>query len=374
MRYCTRCILPETRPGLKLDEQGVCSACREHEAKGPEVDWPARGDMFRQIVEETRARGRDWDCVVPVSGGKDSTWQVVTCLEHGLKPLAVTWRTPGRTDLGARNLQNLIELGVDHIDVTVNPKVERRFLLASLERYGTTAIPMHLAIFNIPTSVAARFGVPLIVWGENSAMEYVGGEDEASSFDLTSEWVRKYGAVHGTTADDWVSDELSARDLAIYRGPSDAELKTAGVRAIFLGMFFQWDPQETFDVARAHGFEADASPRTGAYAYADVDDDFISIHHWLKWYKFGFTRVWDNLSLEIRNGRMTRERAVELTRELGDQTPREDIAAFCRYVGIGEGRFHAIAERFRNRDIWTERDGVWRIDGFLIDDWPWESP
>jgi hypothetical protein len=232
---------------------------------------------------------------------------------------------------------------------------------------------MHLAIFNIPTTVAARFDVPLIVWGENSAMEYVGGEVEASSFDLTSEWVRKYGAVHGTSADDWVSDELSAADLAIYRGPSDEELASAGVRAVFLGMFFAWDPQETFEVARSHGFEADVSPRTGAYSYADIDDDFISIHHWLKWYKFGFTRVWDNLSLEIRNGRMTREQAIELTRELGDQTPRADIAAFCRYVGIDEQRFFAIAESFRNHDVWTPSDGTWRIEDFLIPGWSWES-
>ena len=373
MRYCTRCILPDTRPGLKLDDDGVCSACLEHDVKGPEIDWGARSRQFEQVIEEARGLGRDWDCVVPASGGPDSTWHGGTCLGHRPKPLGLPWRTPARTGLGARNLQNLIELGVDHIDVTVNPKVERRFLLAALERYGTTAIPMHLAIFNIPTTVAARFDVPLIVWGENSAMEYIGGEAEAGSFDLTNEWGRKYGPVHGTTAHDWVSEELSVRDLAIYRGPTDDELRAAGVRAVFLGMFFAWDPQQTFEVARQHGFEADVSPRTGAYAYADIDDDFISIHHWLKWYKFGFTRVWDNLSLEIRNGRLTRDRAIELTRELGDQTPYDDIAAFCGYVGIDEARFFEIAETFRNHDIWTERDGVWSVKGFLIPDWPWES-
>jgi hypothetical protein len=204
-------------------------------------------------------------------------------------------------------------------------------------------------------------------------MEYVGDEQEASSFELTSEWVRKYGAVHGTSASDWVSDELSARDLAIYSGPTDDELRAAGISAVFLGMFFPWDPQETFEAARRHGFEADEQPRTGAYAYADIDDDFISIHHWLKWFKFGFTRVWDNLSLEIRNGRLTRDEAIALTGELGDQTPREDIASFCDYVGMEEREFFEIAETFRNRDIWTRRDGVWQIDDFLIPDWRWED-
>jgi N-acetyl sugar amidotransferase len=371
MQYCGHCILPDTRPGLVIGADGVCSACRSHSTISPQIDWDARSRRFAAIVAEVRGIGRDWDCVIPVSGGKDSTWQVVTCLEHGLRPLAVTWRSPGRTPLGAANLQNLVELGVDHMDVTANPRVERRFMLASLKRYGTTAIPMHLAIFSIPTNVAARYEIPLIVWGENSALEYVGDVEHAGTFELTGEWVEKYGAVHGTTIEDWACEGLTSRETSIYARPSDEELRAKGVRAIFLGMFFEWDPQRTFDVARAHGFQASERPRTGFWDYADVDDDFISLHHWLKWHKFGFTRAWDNLAVEIRNGRITRNQAIETLRELGDQTPRDDIAAFCRYVRIDEQEFLSIVETFRNRDIWTERDGVWRIDGFLIPDWPW---
>ena len=373
MRYCTNCILPDTRPGLEFDADGVCSACRSHAAKeGPDIDWAQRGAQFGEIAAEVQRRQRPWDCVIPVSGGKDSTWQVVMCLEHGLHPLAVTWRTPGRTELGERNLRNLVDLGVDHVDFTVNPVVERRFLVASLAEYGTTAIPMHLALFNIPLTIAVRYEIPLVIWGENTALEYVGDAEDAGSFQLTNAWIRKYGAVHGTSAADWVSEELTARDLAAYYGPTDPELDAAGVRALFLGMFFEWDPQRTFEVASAHGFRAsETGPRTGFYDYADIDDDFISIHHWLKWFKFGFTRVWDNLSLEIRNGRLTREQAIEAVAELGDQTPHEDIRAFCAYVGIEEDRFFSIAETFRNGDVWTQRDGVWQIDDFLIPNWKW---
>ena len=371
VRYCNTCILPDTRPGLKIGDDGICSACRSHSVEARPIDWDARRAQFESLVAEIRGRRSDWDCVIPVSGGKDSTWQVLTCLDHGLRPLCVTWRTPARTELGQRNLDNLISLGVDHIDFTVNPGVERRFLLKTFEAVGTPAVPMHLAIFNIPTAVAVRYGIPLVVWGENSAMEYVGGEDESLSFELTSEWVRKYGAVHGTSAEDWVGDGLDLRDLAPYRGPSDLELRERGVRAVFLGMYFEWDPQETFRVAADHGFEAGEKPRTGTWEYADVDDDFISIHHWLKWHKFGFTRVWDNLSVDIRNGRLTRDEAIAVVRELGDQMPRDDIQAFCGYVGIGEGRFAEICEKFRNHDVWTERGGVWQIDDFLIPDWTW---
>jgi N-acetyl sugar amidotransferase len=370
VRYCLRCILPDTRPGLKIESDGVCSACRSHGVEAPAIDWPARRERFERLVAEVRALDREYDCVIPVSGGKDSTWQVVTCLEHGLRPLAVTWRTPARTPLGQRNLDNLVGLGVDHIDFTINPRVERRFLLKSLERFGTPAIPMHLAIFNIPPTVAARYHVPLVVWGENSALEYV-GDEAAESFELTEEWVRTYGAVHGTTADDWVDGDLSARDLSPYRGPDDAVLREHGVRAVFLGMFVEWDPAETFRVASEHGFEPAPAPRTGAWAFADVDDDFISIHHWLKWHKFGFTRVWDNLSIEIRNGRLTRDEAIATIRELGDQQPNDDIGAFCRYTGIEQDRFFAIAETFRDPSVWTRRDGVWQIDDFLIPDYSW---
>ena len=185
-----------------LGPDGVCSACHAHEERlGDRVDWAQRREAFAAIVGDVRGRGRDWDCVIPVSGGKDSHWQTLNCLEFGLKPLAVTWRTPGRNELGDRNLRNLIELGVDHVDVSVNPAVERLFLVKAFERMGTTAIPMHLAIFNIPTRLAVQLGIPLVVWGENSAMEYEGAE---AGFELTSEWVHRHGAVHGTTADDWL--------------------------------------------------------------------------------------------------------------------------------------------------------------------------
>jgi N-acetyl sugar amidotransferase len=311
--------------------------------------------------------------VIPVSGGKDSTWQVVTCLEHGLRPLAVTWRTPGRTRIGQQNLDNLIELGVDHIDYSVNPRVQRRFMLRSFERFGTSAIPMHLALFNIPLTVAVRYGVPLVVWGENSAAEYIGTGPDADSFRLDGDWIRRYGAVHGTTAADWVSEELPAAQLTPYVGPSDAQLAAADTQAVFLGWFFGWDPARSARVAHEHGFRSrEAGPKTGYYDYADIDDDFISIHHYLKWHKFGFTRTYDNLSLEIRNGRLGRDEAIEILRERGDETPHDDIKAFCDYVGISSEYFFEVAERFRNHDIWSRRDGVWVIDDFLVPDFPWD--
>jgi N-acetyl sugar amidotransferase len=373
MRYCSRCILPETRPGLELGPDGVCSACASH-GRRAEIDWDARRRQFGELVEQVRELERPYDCVIPVSGGKDSTWQTATCLEAGLHPLAVTWRPPGRTDIGEANLRNLVELGVDHIDFSISPKVERAFTLKAFERYGSTAIPMHMAIFNVPLAVAARYDVPLVVWGEDSAIEYSGVDADPQSFRLDSEWVRRHGVVHGTTAADWVANGLSRRDLTPYFGPSDEELRAKGIEAVFLGWFYEWDPTVTAAAAAEHGFRARAEgPRTGLYEHTDIDDDFISLHHWMKWFKFGFTRTWDNLSLEIRNGRMSRDEAIDVLRERGDETPHEDVDAFCEWAGIGRERFFEIAEGFRNPDVWTERDGNWMIDGFLIPDWHWTA-
>ena len=370
MRYCQRCILPDTRPNLQIGADGVCNACKAHESRA-RIDWRARAAAFGKVSSHARSRSTRYDCLVPVSGGKDSTWQIVKCLEHGLTPLAVTWKTPARTALGQANLDNLVRLGVDHIDYQINPKVEARFMLRAFERFGSTALPMHMALFAIPLTLAVRYRIPLVVWGENSAFEYGGTEEAQKGFRLDSAWLKKYGLTHGTSAAEWVG-EFTEKELSAYFGPTDAELEAAGVLAVFLGYYFAWDPEETRRVAQAHGFRGRAEgARTGYYDFADIDDDFISIHHYMKWYKFGFTRLFDNLSLEIRNGRVTREQAVATVRRAGDQTPHADIDKFCAFAGIARERFDALAEKFRDPAVWQRVDGAWRIPGFLIPDWNW---
>jgi N-acetyl sugar amidotransferase len=376
IRWCRRCVLPSTRPNLVLDSDGVCNACRTHETK-PKLDWRGRAKLLADVAASAkqRAKPNGYDCVIPVSGGKDSTWQTIKCLELGLRPLAVTWKTPGRTEIGRRNLENLVSLGVDHIDWQIDPRVEARFMVKALKRFGSTALPMHLALFNIPLNIAVRFEIPLVIWGENSAFEYGAASDAHTGLQLNAEWLSTYGVTHGTTANDWIDGELSAKDLAAYFGPDAAQMDRAGVRAIFLGYYLQWDPQETRRTAAAHGFmESATGPRTGYYAFADIDDDFISIHHWLKWYKFGFTRLFDNLALEIRNDRMTRAEALDVIRDRGCAAPLDDIASFCEFANLPLDEFWDICERFRNPAVWKRRaDGVWHIPGFLFPDWSWAS-
>lgn len=363
--------MPDTRPGLVIGNDGICNACK-NSGKKVEIDWKERESAFGKVVENAKKRSNGYDCLIPVSGGKDSTWQVIKCLRYGLNPLAVTWKTPARTPVGQENLDNLVNLGVDHIDYQINPEVEKKFMLKALKKYGSTAVPMHMALFNIPLKIAAKFDIPLVVWGENSAFEY-GSEDESlTGFRLDSKWLKKFGVTHGTTAEDWVSEDLSRKELTPYFGASDKELEDKDINAVFLGYYFEWDVETSLKIASEHGFKhRKEGPKVGLYDFTDIDCDFISIHHYIKWYKFGFTRLFDNLTLEIRRGRMSREKALDILKEKGSQKPVDDINHFCAFADISENEFYEIIEGFRNHKIWANKNGSWHIEDFIIQDWDW---
>lgn len=374
VRFCQSCVLPDSRPGIEIGADGVCNACKGHRANRIQIDWTEREAKLSRIVDQARSVGAGYDCIVPVSGGKDSFWQVIRCKELGMKVLAVTWKSPGRNALGQSNLDALVRLGVDHIDFAIDPSVEARFMKKTLIETGSSAVPMHLAIFAIPMKLAVRMGIPLIVWGESPFMEY-GGEAGDSDLNLLNHaWLKRHGILQGREALDWASSELSAAELEPYCPPSEAEFASAQVRSIFLGYYLPWDPETSLRAAEARGFRRRAEgPKIGLYDYADIDCDHIAVHHWFKWPKFGFTRLFDNLSLEIRNCRMSRDKALATIAHLGDQRPSTDIEAACAFMDLPLVEFAALEEKFRDHGIWRRDGGRWVIDGFPVANWSWPA-
>lgn len=371
MTYCNRCILPDTRPGIVIDDEGVCSACRGHDLKETGIDWKAREKDFSALVASAKERATGYDCIVPVSGGKDSWYQIIRAQEYGMTVLAVTWRTPARTEIGQRNLDEMIRcLGVDHIDYTIDPDVERRFMLAAFEEVGATGLPMHMALFAIPIRLAVQFRVPLIVWGENAQLEYGGTVKEQLATRLDADWLAKHGCLQSTNAADWVGKEgLTRAELSAYQLPDKPDYS---VDSVFLGSFFKWSSFENTRIAEAHGFRYQKDDlRTGSWDFADIDCRFISLHHFVKWYKFGITRTFDNLSVQIRDGQLSRDDAIARLREQGLQIPQDDIDAFCKFVDRPVDWFWQTCEKFRNTDIWVQRGDVWTIPGFLVEGWEW---
>ena len=369
IKYCKKCILPNTRPNLNIDEFGNCNCNFSEDAI--EIDWEKREKLFYRLVQELKKNAENYHCVIPVSGGKDSTWQVAKALEFGLKPLCVTWKTPARTSLGQRNLDNLVSLGVDHVDITVNPKIEKIFTLKSFKRFGSPVVPMHMALHAIPMKIALEKNIPVILWGENSATEY-GGDKRFKGFEINRAWLEKYGVTFGTTASDWIDDELTKQDLEIYSWPSEETLSENSIRGVFLGEYFKWQPRKIAEFAKLNGFVPETAPLVGDFEFADIDDAFLmAVHHWMKWYKFGFTRTWDNLSLDIRNQVVSRDEAIRKLEKIGNEMPFSAIEKFCNYVGISNEEFFEIANSFRNNQIWQQTNGVWQIKDFLLQKWDW---
>ena len=358
---------------MKLDDQGICLGCRNVASKQA-VDWDARAAAFDEVAKAAKARGAKYDCVIPVSGGKDGYWQVKTCLDHGLHPLCVTYRVPFRNELGQRNLDNLATLGVDHIDYRPNPHVERAFMERAFREKGMSGLVAHMAIFALPLHVAVAYDAPLVVYAENSAVEY-GTEDQSlTGAKLDRRWLERFGVTDNTTAADWVDgDRLTKEGMAPYWLPDEDEIEQRNMKVVFLGHYYKWDPDNSRRIAEAHGFEARKEALVGHVPYTNMDDELLGIHQHAKWHKFGITRTFDTLSMEIRNGRTTRAEAIEVIRTRGAEVPWRAIELFCEYVGMSKEAYFRVLEGYRNHDIWTRRDGRWVIDDFIVPDFEWPA-
>ena len=199
--------MPDSKPDLQLDEEGVCNACRSYEIRRT-IDWDARHNELLQLLEKYRKpNGSNWDCIVPVSGGKDSTYQVVRMLQIGLNPLCVTSSTCDLSSLGRRNIENLKHLGVDYVEMSPNPLVRAKLNKIGLKQVGDISWPEHVGIFTIPVRAAVQFNVPLIVWGENSQNEYGGPAAAAENNILNRKWLEEFGGLLGMRVSDLIGME-----------------------------------------------------------------------------------------------------------------------------------------------------------------------
>jgi N-acetyl sugar amidotransferase len=316
IQYCQRCVMPDTKPDLFIDGEGVCSACRSFEGRG-DVDWDARMDELRALLDRYGSpEGSNYDCLIPVSGGKDSTYQVLRILELGKNPLCVTATTDKLSPIGRRNIENLKSLGVDHIEVATNPVVRRRINRLALTEVGDISWPEHVTIFTVPVRIAMQLGIRLIVWGENPQHEYGGPAAAAEGNSIDRRWLEEFGGLLGLRVSDLVGQEgIQPRDLIQYTYPSDQELRTSGVTGIFLGYYLPWDGYGNALYAQAHGFETYTKAVEGSLVnYENLDNAQTGIHDYFKFLKYGFGRATDLACMHVRRGRLRREEAIRLVR------------------------------------------------------------
>jgi N-acetyl sugar amidotransferase len=351
--------MPETKPDLSFNEDGICSACQSFNNRKA-VDWTARLTELTNILDRYRAQNAErWDCIVPVSGGKDSTSQVVRVKQLGLNPLCVTATTCDLSAIGRRNIENIKRLGVDYIELSPNPLVRRKLNRIGLTQVGDISWPEHVGIFTIPIRTAVETGVPLIVWGENSQNEYGGPAGAASNNVLDRRWLEEFGGLLGLRVADLVGmDGLAKRDLIPYTYPSDSELARVGVTGIFLGYYLPWDGYSNALLAQAHGFETLAHTVEGSLVnYENLDNHQTGIHDYFKYLKFGFGRATDLACLHVRRGRLTRQDAVELVKQHDGKFPwkylDKSLVDVLEPLDIGVDDFIKICDRFTNKAIFV---------------------
>ncbi|MBP0001031.1 MAG: N-acetyl sugar amidotransferase [Cyanobacteria bacterium SID2] len=357
--YCKRCVMPSTKPDLYFDKEGICSACRHYENR-VETDWESRKQELLHLLEKYRhSEGENWDCIIPVSGGKDSTYQVIRVLQLGLNPLCVTSTTCDLSDIGRKNIENIKQLGVDYIEMSPNPQIRAKLNRIGLTQVGDISWPEHVGIFTIPVRAAVQFNVPLIIWGENSQNEYGGPAAAAENNVLTRRWLEEFGGLLGLRVSDLIGLEgIEARYLIPYTYPSDEELARVGVTGLFLGYYLPWDGLSNALIAQANGFTTYHHTVEGSMVnYENLDNYQTGIHDYFKFLKFGFGRATDLACLHVRRGRLTRADALSIVQRLDGKfpwtylgKPLEDI---LKRIDMTVEEFVRICDLFTNKKLFV---------------------
>lgn len=349
--------MPDIKPDLNLDEQGVCSACRSYDGR-KDVDWKVRKEQLDSILDKYRSKNcRKWDCIVPVSGGKDSTYQVLTMLKLGMNPLCVTATTCDLSSIGRKNIENIMNLGVDFIEFTTNRVVRRKLNRIGLMEVGDISWPEHVSIFTIPIRVAVQYEVPLIIWGENSQNEYGGPAAASDNNILNRRWLEEFGGLLGLRVSDLPGLEgIQEKHLIPFTYPSDEELMKSAVTGLFLGYYMPWDGYTNSLISQAHGFTTFHKVIEGSCVnYENLDNYQTGIHDYFKFLKFGFGRATDLACLHVRRGRLSRGDACEIVRMHDGKFPwsylDKPLKEILDPLNISIEEFIRICDRFTNKKI-----------------------
>lgn len=360
MKYCKKCLQPDTRPNILFDENQVCYACKFEEEK-KNINWAEREAALKVIAEEAKAKAKEtncpYDCVIGVSGGKDSTFQAFYAKEKlGLKALLVNGAPDGITEIGRKNLDNLISKGFDLISLRPNPNISRELARRAFLNEGNIVKPSEYALWASAYIIADKFNVPLIIQGENAAVTL--GVASKQKTDGDAFGVVDLNTLGGCRAQDLVYEGITERDLSMYDFPSFENFKKNGTRAVWLSHYAkEWSSVANADFAIARGLVGtqDDLKELGRYRrYAALDGDATVVNQMLKYLKFGFGFASDEACYDIREGRISREDAIWLVKEYDGKCGEKYIEKFCDYIEITKDEFWDTVDKFVNTKLFTK--------------------
>ena len=348
--------MPETKPDLQIFEDGECDACKSFKNRKL-IDWDKRKKELIKVAKKFKSKNNNYDCIVPVSGGKDSIYQTIKALELGLSPLCVVASTDMLSDIGRENLETLKKLGVDCIEYSSNPVVRRKINFFTLDTIGDISWAEHITIFTIPVRVSINFKIPLIIWGENSQNENGGPDYMRNKNILDRKWLEEFGGLNALRTSDLNKIMgLDKKQLIPYTYPKDNELKKNKTTGIFLGHYIPWDGHKNAEIAKKHGFKTyDNEVEGNLVNYENLDNLQMRVHDYFKFLKFGYDRITDWCCWHIRRGRMTREESIEIAKKKGGKLPTKylgvDLKDILAEINCSDEKFDEIVKKFSNPKI-----------------------
>jgi N-acetyl sugar amidotransferase len=382
VKFCKRCVMSNQRPAsavefkhninskkvtLNIDAEGICDACRTAEVKDG-IDWKKREDELLQLLDKHRRKDGQYDCLVPGSGGKDSAFQShVLKYKYGMNPLTVTWPPILYTDYGRKNWQNWLDSGFDNISFYRNGKVMKLLTKLSIENIFHPFQTFILGQKNLAPKIAAKFGIPLIFYGENEAEYGNPIADNASSlrdkaFHTFSHIDELYlGGVSIKELREKYDVPLS--DLMAFLPAAAEEIERAKIQVHYLGYYLRWTPQEVYYYAVDNtGFKARPFRTQGTYSkYNSIDDKIDDLHYYTTFIKFGIGRATYDASQEIRNHHITRDEGQALVKKFDGEFPDRYFNEIMEYIGMKPEYFHELADKFRSPHLWSNVNGEWKL-------------
>ncbi len=357
MKYCSRCLYPETHPlGITFDEQGVCSGCRVHEEKD-QLDWNVRLEKLRSICNQYKNKSRTiHDCIVPVTGARDSYF-ILHVVKNilGMTPLLVNYNHHYNTKMGIRNLAYLRTLmGADFIQSTVSPQRVKEITRETLKLRGSMYWHCLAGQTVFPVQVAVKFKIPLIIWGAHQGVDQVGMFSHLDEVEMTRKY-RKEHDLMGLEAEDLLEMDngLERSTLEQFFYPHDKELETVGVRGLYLNNYIRWDSKAQHEkMIELYGYEALQQQRTFD-TYNDVDSfHYSGIHDYIKLIKHGYSKVVDHACREIRLKRLTRGEGCDLVKKYLQVEPRE-LALLLDWLKMDKNQFWDSINQYRSEYFWN---------------------
>jgi N-acetyl sugar amidotransferase len=360
MKYCKRCLQPDTRPGIRFDSDGICPACNYY-ASLALVDWEERRCELAEIVAFGRANNDSgYDCIIGVSGGKDSLRQALFVKDVlKMNPLLVNLSyPPGQvTQRGVDNVSNMISHGFDCICINPAPQIWRKLMYEGFFKHTNWAKSTELALFSSVPRLAIAYQIPLIWWGENAALQLgdlnVMGKGGADGNNL-----KRMNTLGGGDVTWLLSDEVRHHQIIQYIYPSEQEMKNANLRITFLGYFWKdWSLIDNGNYSALRGLDV---RREKPWEIGDpvgvtsLDEDWVTLNQMIKYLKFGFGRVSDYVNEDIRNGRMTREQGIVLNEKYDGKCSDRYIESFCEYIGITLRDFWEQVDKSVNTDLFIK--------------------